>query len=147
MPLVSAQDDVPVEVTATAEVRQQVLAADGRTVMKFLPAGELKQGDELFFTLHIRNATPVVAPDVALVWPIPANTVYVARSATAPAADVSFSVDGGRTFARPKELKARDSAGQPRAATEFDYTHIRWRLRYPLAPGAVALARFRAIFQ
>jgi hypothetical protein len=28
-----------------------------------------------------------------------------------------------------------------------DYTHIRWHLRNALAPGAVALARFRAVFR
>ena len=121
--------------------------ADGRLVWQFKPAGELQQGDEVFFTLYIRNATPVLAPDVTVTWPVPANTVYVRGSASGPAAEISYSVDGGRTFLRGAQLRALDASGAPRPATERDYTHIRWHLRYPLAPQAVALTRFRAIFQ
>ena len=101
----------------------------------------------MFFTLYIRNTAPVEAPDVAVIWPVPANTIYVRGSATGPAAEISYSIDGGRTFRRATQLRARDASGSERPATERDYTHIRWQLRYPLAPQAVALARFRAVFQ
>lgn len=140
-------EPAPVEIKAVAEVREQVQTADGRTIWRFKPATELQQGDEVFFTLHIRNTTAIVAPDVTVTWPVPANTVYVRGSATGPSAEVSYSVDGGRTFGRGAQLRVRDATGDERSATEGDYTHIRWRLRYPLAPQAVALARFRAIFQ
>jgi uncharacterized repeat protein (TIGR01451 family) len=142
-----AQEPALVEIKAVAEVRTQVPSGDGRMVWRFLPAAELRQGDEVFFTLDIRNTSPVVAPDVEVIWPVPANTVYVRGSASGPAAEISFSVDGGHTFARGTQLRARDASGSERPATERDYTHIRWRLRYPLAPQAVALARFRAIFR
>jgi uncharacterized repeat protein (TIGR01451 family) len=143
----NAQEPPQVEVKATAEVRTQVALADGRTVWRFQPAGELRQGDEVYFTLHIRNTSSVVAPAVTVIWPVPNNTVYVRGSASGPAADISFSVDGGRTFGRASQLRVREPSGSQRPATEADYTHIRWHLRYALAPNAVALARFRVIFQ
>ena len=73
---------------------------------------------------------------------IPANTTYVPGSAGGPGADVEFSIDGGQTFARAEHLKLEDGSIAPPER----YTHIRWTLRNPLAPGATALARFRAKF-
>ena len=142
-----ADEPVPLTVTATAEVRMEEPQPDGTLHWRFLPAGQLHQGDEVFFTLAVRNATPVVAPDVTVTWPVPANTVYVPESASGPAAQIDYSVDGGRTFDRAGRLRVIDGSGGTRAATERDYTHLRWRLRYPLAPNAVALLRFRTVFQ
>ena len=143
----AADEPRAVEVRATAEVREQVQTPDGRLTWQFRPAQSLREGDEVFFTLHIRNTTPAVVPDVVVTWPVPTNTVYVRGSASGPATEISFSVDGGRTFGRGSQLRIQDETGNERVATERDYTHIRWKLRYPLAPHAVALVRFRAIFQ
>jgi len=60
-------------------------------------------------------------------------------------ADVSFSVDGGRTFERPENLWVVPVGEAPRLATAADYTHIRWRLKHALQAKAMALARFRAV--
>lgn len=146
-PLGRADDPTNIEVKATAEVREQLTAPDGQALFRFKPAGLLHRGEEVFFTLTVRNPAPIVASDVAVTWPVPANTVYVADSASGPAADVSFSVDGGRTFGTARSLRVLDASGAERPAAERDYTHLRWRLRYPLAPDAVALLRFRAVFQ
>ena len=40
-----------------------------------------------------------------------------------------------------------DVEGTTQLAPVAQYTHIRWQLRNPLAPGATALARFRATFR
>lgn len=143
----AAAEPRAIEVRATAEVREQVQTPDGQLTWRFRPAGSLRQGDEIFFTLHVRNTAPVVMPNVVVTWPVPTNTVYVRGSASGPATEISFSVDGGQTFGRGNQLRVKDEAGNERVATERDYTHIRWKLRYPLAPHAVALVRFRVIFQ
>jgi uncharacterized repeat protein (TIGR01451 family) len=108
-----------------------------------VPASRLAQGQVVYYTVKITNPTPVFANKVQVSQMIPANTSYLVGSAAAPGADVEFSVDGGQTFAPAGELKLAD--GVTRAPPER-YTHIRWRLRNPLAPGATALARFRATF-
>jgi hypothetical protein len=58
---------------------------------------------------------------------------------------VSYSIDGGRTFARPEELFVTGEDDKKRPAAAEDYTHIRWRLKHILKGNSVAFARFRAI--
>jgi uncharacterized repeat protein (TIGR01451 family) len=117
-------------------------AAGGST---FVPAVVFQQGQEIDYTVRITNPGAQAIENVTVVQPMPANTLYVAGSASGAGADIQFSVDGGQSFARPASLRsARDPA---LTATPAEYTHIRWQLRYALAPKAVVLARFRAVFQ
>jgi hypothetical protein len=60
---------------------------------------------------------------------------------------VTFSVDGGASFASARELVEQTPEGKRAPIPTERYTHIRWRLRNSLAPGAVALARFQATFR
>ena len=69
---------------------------------------------------------------------------YVADSAVGPGAEVSYSVDGGRSFDRAENLKVPGKDGEPRPAVAADYTHIRWRLKNSLKANSVAFVRFRA---
>jgi uncharacterized repeat protein (TIGR01451 family) len=102
-------------------------------------------GDQVIYTVEIRNtgAEAVLAPSVA--YAIPEHMRYVADSAVGPGAEVSYSIDGGRTFDRPENLKVAGPAGQLRPADAADYTHIRWQLKNSLKGNSVAFARFRAV--
>jgi uncharacterized repeat protein (TIGR01451 family) len=142
-----AEEPVEIETVLIAEVREPVQLASGRQVQRLLPATTLKQGQTIFYTVRIHNPTPVIARNVVVVRRIPENTVYVEGSAAGPGADIEFSTDGGQTFERASQLSVPTSVGGTRRATPADYTHIRWRLKYSLAPGAMALARFQAVFQ
>jgi uncharacterized repeat protein (TIGR01451 family) len=108
---------------------------DGHDVTHLRIADRVAPGDEVFYTLEIRNtsAADVSAPTV--VNPIPAHMQYVADSASGPGAEITFSADGGLTFRPPEDLDAKPS----------DYTHIRWQLRKTLKSHSVAFARFRAV--
>ncbi|AMN47377.1 hypothetical protein ACG33_09760 [Steroidobacter denitrificans] len=154
IPLAQAADStaaggVQLECELVAEVRRDPLAPldgpPGSQFRPFVPATHLSQGDVVYYTLRIRNPSIVYAAEVMVVQKIPANTAYVAGSAAAPGAQVEFSIDGGQSFAVPRGLQVTDEGGT-RLAPPERYTHIRWQLRHPLAPGAVALARFQAIF-
>ncbi len=138
-----------VETTLIAEVRHdgdpQRTDSQGREIPHFIPATLLSQGETVYYTVRIRNPTAAFVPDVTVVQKIPANTSYIAGSAAGPSARVTYSIDGGQTFGSAARLQV-DVAGTMRAAAPQQYTHIRWQLRNPLAPGAVALARFRAVF-
>lgn len=139
---------------ATIEIETDTVAAvlgtrtlpDGTRVKEWLPATDIRQGQVVYYTVKIRNPGTRAAHNVVVTKPVPVNTRYVAESAAAPGAVVSFSIDGGKTFAPARELLVRDARGVQRAAPEA-YTHIRWQMRYPLAPGAIAYARFRAVFR
>jgi uncharacterized repeat protein (TIGR01451 family) len=128
-------------IQTVAESRVQA----GGTI-EYVPAEQLHVGDEIFYTLRVRN-TGGNAQEAVVVKAIPRNTRYVQNSATGPAAIVEFSVDGGKSFAGAEQLTIRTTGSVVRNATEDDYTHIRWRLRHSLAAGATALLRFRAVFK
>lgn len=155
--LVHAADEL--EVTLVAEVREEFQVSPGRRIQRLVPATTLRQGQEIFYTVRIRNPSSVPARDVEVVQRIPQNTTYVPNSASGPGAQIALSADGGLTFGNEGQLTVVDQSAVAlmqatstdrqaltRPATARDYTHIRWRLRNPLAPGATALARFRAVF-
>jgi uncharacterized repeat protein (TIGR01451 family) len=131
-------------VKASAEVETKI-SLNGRDTIKLMPADHVVPGDELIYTLEIRNtgAAPVLVPSVRFA--IPHHMRYIADSAAGPGADVSFSVDGGRTFDLPENLQVAGPAGRLRPATVADYTHIRWQLKQRLNVNSVAFARFRAV--
>lgn len=142
-----AEEPSPVETTLVAEVRETLEMSDGRRIQRFVPAAVVNQGQVIFYTVQVRNPTSAPVRDAVIVQRIPANTTYVVDSAAGPSADIAFSVDGGVTFWPEKELVVAKPDTDARRATAQDYTHIRWQLRNALAPGAVALARFQAVFR
>lgn len=131
-----------VKATAHVAVTQVV---DGRARKSLVPADRVVPGDEVYYTLEIRNTGPMALPPPTVDYPIPAHMRYVPSSAVGAGADVSFSIDGGRSFDRPENLKVADPNGTERPASPADYTHIRWQLKHILKANSVALARFRAV--
>jgi uncharacterized repeat protein (TIGR01451 family) len=124
------------DVKATAAVRQD---------HALVPADRVVPGDEMFYTLEIRNTGSRALPAPTVDFAIPEHMRYIANSAVGAGAEVSYSVDGGHTFERPENLSVAPVGGDPRLATAADYTHIRWRLKHALQAKAMALARFRAV--
>ena len=130
---------------AIAEVQVRV-SFNGREGSRLVPADRVVPGDEIFYTLEIRNTGGATVPAPSVVYPIPEHTRYVADSAIGPGAEVSYSVDGGRSFGEPENLEvAGPAGGAPRPATAADYTHIRWQFKHGLKGKSVAFARFRAV--
>ncbi len=140
----SITPDSTIAVKAIAEVETRV-SQNGRDIVKLTPADRVVPGDQVVYTLQIRNngAAAVRAPNVP--YPIPDHMSYVADSAVGPGADVTYSIDGGRTFDRPENLKVAEPKGRMRTATAAEYTHIRWHLKNNLKSNSVAFARFRAV--
>jgi uncharacterized repeat protein (TIGR01451 family) len=104
-----------------------------RPVARFVPAGRLEAGDEVHYTVRVRNPGTNPVNDVQVTKRLPFGLHYLPGSATGPDCDIEFSSNGGATFA------AKPAGGE--------YTHVRWSMRRPLAPGATALLRFRATFR
>lgn len=126
-----------------AEVRESIRTPAGLETHRFLPATLLTQGQVVYYTVRIQNPTPIPLSDVEVTQRIPANTIYVPGSASGPGADIYLSTDSENFEPETAPKPSTAARDEPQNVT---YTHIRWRLRYPLAPGAVALARFRAVF-
>jgi uncharacterized repeat protein (TIGR01451 family) len=145
-PLLAGADQEPAVATElVAEVRETVRTPEGREIHRFLPATLLSQGTVVYYTVRIQNTSAAAVSPVEVTQRIPANTTYVLGSAAGPGAEVYLSADGGATFVAEQQRRTK-AAGDVEDEDPGRYTHIRWRLRYPLAAGAVALARFRAMF-
>ncbi len=135
-----------VTVTTTAE-KLKTVHAPGHDRVELLPADHVVAGDEVIYTLEVRNIGASTVDAFMFTTPIPAHMAYVADSAVAPGADVSYSVDGGRSYDAPENLTVHGANGKQRPAVAADYTHIRWILRNRLKRGSMALARFHAVLR
>jgi uncharacterized repeat protein (TIGR01451 family) len=134
----------PVAIKAVAEVEVRKME-QGRETSTLVAADRVVPGDRLFYTLEVRNTDAAVIAAPAVTYAIPQHMEYVADSAVGPSAQVSFSVDDGRSFDSPEKLKVSTPEGSLRPAVAADYTHIRWQLKKNLEGHAVAFVRFRAL--
>jgi uncharacterized repeat protein (TIGR01451 family) len=134
----------PITVKTIAEVETRAILG-GREIVKLAPADRVVPGDQVIYTLELRNTDTVTAQAPTVTYPIPEHMLYVAHSAVGPGVDVSFSVDGGHRFDRAENLKAAVAGGSVRTALPADYTHIRWQLKHSLRANSVAFVRFRAL--
>jgi hypothetical protein len=139
-----AAQDEKISIKAIAEVVVK-MSEGGRETPRLQPADRVVPGDEVIYTLEIRSLTAMAQPPPTVDYPIPEHMRYVADSAVGAGAVVTYSIDGGRSFARADELFVASADGQKRPAAAEDYTHIRWRLKHSLKGKSVAFARFRAI--
>jgi uncharacterized repeat protein (TIGR01451 family) len=139
----------PIVIKAIAEVEQsrqsrQPSQSAGRETSELVAADRVVSGDAVIYTLEVRNTAANSLPRPTVTYPIPEHMTYTPDSAVGPGADVTYSVDAGRSFDSPENLKIQEPGGQVRAATAADYTHIRWQLKKALKGNSVAFVRFRA---
>ena len=147
LPEPAASVPVAVEIETLTAILVTETAPDGSLIKAWQPATDIREGQVVYYTVKIRNPGLRAAHNVTVTKPIPLNTRYVADSAAAPGAAISFSIDGGVTFAPARELLLKDDRDILRPAPPERYTHIRWDMRHPLAPGAIAYVRFRTVFR
>jgi uncharacterized repeat protein (TIGR01451 family) len=120
----------------------------GQETRRWVPAERLNAGDEIHYTVRVHNPGKQAVDTVVVTKRLPFGVRYLRGSATGPAAEVQFSIDGGATYATP-EVLARAAGGSKKGQKkllENDYTHVRWVLKKPLGPASTALLRFRATF-
>jgi len=120
----------------------------GQEIRRWIPAERLNAGDEVHYTVRVRNPGRQAVDTIVVTKRLPFGVRYLRGSATGPAAEVQFSIDGGKTFATPEALARAAGGGKKgqRKPLENDYTHVRWVLSKPLGPASTALLRFRATF-
>lgn len=137
-----------VELVNTAEREVEVIEK-GVKVKKTGPVGKIVPGDEVVYAIAYTNKTGKPAEKIVITNPVPKHTRYKDGSATGDGTDISYSIDGGKTFATPDKLTVaiKDKSGKDivRPAVAQDYTHIRWVLKQSIAPGQSGSVRFRAV--
>jgi uncharacterized repeat protein (TIGR01451 family) len=142
-----AQEKGCILLKTEAQVEETSTDEQGKPARKLVPAEKIVPGSEVIYTVSATNVCDQAAEAVVIDNPVPTHMAYVTDTAIGPGTDVTFSIDGGFNYGKPDTLRVSNPDGTQRVATAADYTHIRWVMRNPLKPGAVAFARFRAVLE
>jgi len=142
-----AQPNITLSIKADKEVVEIV---EGKEVIKRVPADVIEPDDTIFYTLEYANTGDQAAENVVFDDPIPASTRYVTGSAEGEGSDITFSIDGGKTYKKPSlltyQLTLPDGTRQQKVASPEEYTHIRWTVAV-IPPGASGELHFQAIVE
>ena len=134
-----------IEFSNVAEQEVEVKAADGKLEKKRVPVAKAIPGAEIIYTSTFRNVGKRPAANIQVVNPVPANTVLVAGSAFGDNNEITFSANGGKTWAAADKVKVIGADGKERPAGISEFTHVRWVYRGELAPGKQASVGFRVV--
>ena len=133
-------------VVSIAQAKEVVETKGGAQTRRMVPTQSASPGDVVEYVLTYANQGDEAATNAVVEDPIPKGTTYVSGSATGDGALLTFSADGGKSFAEPVkltyEVRLPSGAVERRVATPAEYTHIRWTIA-KLAPGAAGTVAFR----
>jgi uncharacterized repeat protein (TIGR01451 family) len=105
-----------------------------------------RPGDVLGYALAFTNVNRAAVKQVQFVDPLPQGLVY--RTGTARADQptvIEYSIDGGKSYSARPTVRVMENGRQvEKPAPREAYTHIRWTVAGPLAPGAQVTAGFQA---
>ncbi len=138
-----AQTSGHLNVTTTVQKEEVTIDEAGKRSTQLVEAAKVVPGDEVIYTVTFANIGDQPAENVVITNPLPEQLTYVDGSAFGPGAEIVFSVDGGKTFAKAGELTVNDT-GVPRSATVKDFTHIRWVMVGEIPAGSQGMSQFRA---
>ena len=138
-----ADDAGRLDIRTVVQKEARVTQDDGSTRTELVPAEAVVPGEEVIYTVTYTNISDAPTENIVISNPIPTELTYVQGSAFGPGTAVTFSVDGGQSYASPEVLVVVEN-GQERAATTADFTNIRWEVQDPLNAGQRGFARFRA---
>lgn len=128
----------------TSKVQKLVVTnRNGKKVAKYVPAAKVLPGETLQYNTFFQNISNQPANGIAIVNPIPKHTVYLPNTAQGQNTVVSFSVNGGKSYAPKGALKVRGRDGKVRVAQPADYTNVKWQYRGNLAPKATKSVGFK----
>jgi len=128
--LVLAKPLMSIDITTSKVVTETV---NGAKVKKMVPTKLATSGDTLVYTLTYSNKGNETATDAIIDNPVSAGMTYIDNSASGAGADISFSIDGGKSYKKPSlltyEIKQPNGTVQKYTARPEEYTHIRWTIR------------------
>jgi uncharacterized repeat protein (TIGR01451 family) len=140
---VPAGGKVTVNITTSKEV---VVTKNGKREVKVVPAKKFAPGDIIIYTINYKNTGKEPATDAVIIDPVPEGTSYVTDSATGENADITYSIDGGKSYRKPTvlyyEVEATKGKKEKKVASPEMYTHIRWTVS-SIPPGGGGKAGFK----
>jgi len=140
-----AEPPNPIVLKSIGETEIEVRTPQGTVEKQRVPVQKAPPGAEIIYTTTFANQGRKPAGNVVVTNPIPTHTTYVGGSAFGDNCTITYSVDGGKTFAAPEALRVRAADGRERPAVPAEYTHIHWVYKGELAPNKVGTAGFRVV--
>ncbi len=125
-----AQVELKTETYKVIEVQKE----NGSSKIEWIQADSITPGDRVGYRLIVENKGEQPADNIVLNNPVPENTLYVDGSARGANSAIVFSIDQGKTFAKPEKLFIQKD-GKKLPATAKDYSNIRWVLTSTLKAG------------
>lgn len=122
-----------------------VTSPEGTTQTNRVPVDKAAPGAVVIYTTTFRNQGVKSASDIAITNPVPVHTAYVPGSAFGDNTVITYSIDGGKTFAAPEKLAVKTPDGGQRPALPTEYTHVHWVYKGALAPERTGSVGFRVI--
>lgn len=146
-PAQSAQANKPGSIKLQlVELQEKVtVGKDGSRHVDVVPLQHTLPGTEVIYNLNYEIIGTVETP--VFTDPVPQNMEYVAGSAAGVNADITFSVDGGKTYGTPDSLQVKNPDGSMRPALPKEYTNVRWVLKGNIAVGTKGTLSYHAILQ
>lgn len=144
---VKAQAKGNIELKSVAEMEVEKFNEEGKKEIVRVPAAKVIPGNEVIFTNHYVNVSQEELENVVITNPIPQHMVYTEASAIGEETFISYSIDGGKTYDVPENLKKVGVDGEMHQARPSDYTHIRWNFQKPVPQNATGFVSFRARLQ
>lgn len=107
-----------------------VIVKDGKKIERGVPAKKFQPGDTILYTITYVNNSAEPVLNAVIDDPIPQGTTYVHESATGAGADITYSIDGGKTYNKPTLLTYQVAVSKEKkerkVASPDQYTNIRW---------------------
>jgi len=136
--MISGLTMADIQLKTTAEVEVVTVNQQGVKHVQRKPASHVVPGNEVVYTITAKNTGKQAADKIVVTNPVPEHTVYIEGSAFGKNTDITFSVDGGKTYAKPDRLTIEDANGKSHRADASNYTNVRWIFRTSLKSGAQA---------
>jgi uncharacterized repeat protein (TIGR01451 family) len=137
-----SQEPKPLVISAINKTAESAKAAGNER-----KAGALaRPGDVLGYSLAFTNRTGKPVKQVQFVDPLPTGLVFRIGSARADkAVRIEYSIDGGKSWSvEPTVVVMENGHRVVKPAPREAYSHIRWTVAEPMAPGAQVTAAFEA---
>jgi uncharacterized repeat protein (TIGR01451 family) len=141
----SAADQPKIALSTSAD-KEVIVQKDGKKVVEWIPLDKASPGDTIIYTITYRNEGATEARDILVNDPIPTGTVYVINSAEGKNAEISFSIDNGKTYSKPPikyMVKKADGTQEEIDAPAEVYTHVKWVINKAVLPGQSGQVSFK----
>lgn len=139
------QGNTKLDLKTTAEKEIKV-KKDGKVTTTRVPVDKAHPGDVVVYTITYTNIGKGPVVDAVIVDPLAGGVRYIENTAEGKDSEIKFSVDNGQTWQTYPVMmlfKKPDGSMEKKPAAADRYTHIKWMIKKPVAPGQSGRVSFK----